>query len=299
MTIKNKINLMWSLLFLSILLIVILVPLSYNYIEYNEIALKQYRFGAVSNDVYMNGRYYTPLTYKFVRFPSTFVNVELSSSVFTSSGFQIIINYTFYYKLLPSKLYDLYNTYSNNYDNRIQSIAKTAVRNALPIFSVNDYFTNRSYIENYVALNVSQQVENIGVYCSPDYFKIISVTLPATLITSSLETAVTLQNNQQQLYYKTLQETYAMTDTMVSYINNNASMILLTAQNNATQIVQNSIAESNKILEYANSNGLNYTFTLLGINTLSDKLNFIKLVNLQNNNNVTLLSGNFVPIINT
>lgn len=290
-----------SILFaLSVIIIPSTVASSFHYVNYDEYAFSHYVYGSVdTSTVLTQGRYFYPLTYKSIKFPSTFQKVEFVSSVFADTGLEFDVHVVFYYRLPKNKLADIYNKYSSNYLTRILTNAKSAIKNTATQFTVNHYLMNRTYIENEFARVVSDELEDkIGVDVPVDYFKIRGIRFPDPIITSSLQSVVALQNNQVQQNQQAVNIVTSDTAQMVAEINARTTLIMAFADNQASKIVSDSESEANKIIISARGNGIKTTLDVLNITDQNARDEFIRMMSIIDTGDAKIMYGLDKAIIN-
>lgn len=100
-----------ALLVIGSLLLMILLPLSFHVVEYDEMAFKRNKFGTVdTSKIYKQGRHFLPLAFEFVKFPSSYQRICYLESdgtqltVFSNIGLEFSIDVCIYYVLLESEL---------------------------------------------------------------------------------------------------------------------------------------------------------------------------------------------------
>lgn len=299
----TKCKIIFAILILSIIGIILFLGLfvpSIRRISYNEYAFKQDRFGQVDIDhVYTRGRYYIPINYIMVKLPSTYQLIEISSSIFSNLGLEFDLNLVVYYQLPKENLGKIYRQFSKNYEDRIINIVKTTIKDAATFFSVNNYVTNRTYIQDTFSQEVHSQLTTLlGIDISSLYFRLLHIDFPESVIESSLLSAIELQNNK----IKNLQQEVAIieadTKQIIANINAQTNATVEFANIGAQQIVDNSLSEANKIITAARGEGIKLTLDIIGITSpvLIDE--FIKLVSILDSDNPKILSGNFNTFIN-
>lgn len=241
---------------IGMLLLVIMLPLSFQYVQYNEMAFDRNKFGTVdTSHVIGQGRHFVQLTHELIRFPTTYTEIAFMKNtgsaltIFTNDGYQISIEILFYYRLKPEKLKQIYDKYSMNWHMGIVSQSKLLIRDLsgsktsgvyLPLQS---YISNRSYVQERYAEEISNQLYNyIGVEAPTELFKIIELDIPQDMIDQYLRTVIQLQDNEIQENRQQVVQIMAETDRLVSVIN---------AQTNAT--IENSKIKSNYIKTNAKS----------------------------------------------
>jgi hypothetical protein len=283
---------------LLLILIITTVACSYNYIDYNQMSFVQNRLGSVDTSrVYTNGRYFLTLDKFFVNFPSTYQHIVYTTPVFTDIGLQFDLEISFYYKLKPNKLGNTYNLYSKNYESRIINIAKTTIKNEAIQYTINDYIRKRHDIELKLGSILQLTLdEMVGVDVPQKYFRLLTINMPNTLITTSLESAIELQNNQIQQYKQEVSVIKADTQKMVSEINAHAIQIIAYANTTANKIILSSeIILSNQI-NTARAIGIESVFVGLNITDSNIKTEFVRIFAYidSNNSKIVQTSNNFI-----
>lgn len=292
--INPKYYLIFSFLFLAFILIICTtIPLSFHYINYNEYSLEQNVYGNVNiNKVYTKGRIFKTLNYKFIKFPSTYQKIIFDSTVFSENGLEFILTATTQYRLPMTNLGKIYNTYSTNYNSRVLNNAKQIVKNTASSFSVNSFLQNRTIIETTIGENMEVDLNIfVGVESPAKFFKITSIIFPDSIIETSLDTAISLQNNQIQVFQQNVDVIISDTNKIVSQITANTNRLLEFSLNTASLLVSNSISEATQITDIARSKGISDICNLLNITDTILKNKLIKVLAItDNNSNITMLN---------
>src|SRR5881392_1780936 len=99
------------IMIIGLVLLAIMLPLSFNYVNYDQFGFTRNKFGAVDySTVITQGRLFLPLSYGVVLFPTTFQRVAYlnsagtSLSIFTNEGLTFYIDLSFYYRLKKTSL---------------------------------------------------------------------------------------------------------------------------------------------------------------------------------------------------
>lgn len=261
-----------------------------NFISYDQYALTRNRLGTVyETPVLTQGTYWLFPIYGTVIFPSTLVEVNFESTVFSDTGLEFILQIWSCYELPKDDIYDIYNKFSSSYDSRVQSISRKTIKNLAATFSITEFLQNRTKIEQVISIGVyNDLMSEMGVNAPTQYFKITDIQFPQNILNNSLNSALALQNNQLQQNQQEVQIVTADTAKMVASIN---------AQTN--QIIQNSVSESNQIIAYgsyksdsivasARSEGMKNTIAVVGL-TGSSVIDFVNVMALIDNNNKTII----------
>jgi len=130
----------------------ILLIVSFVYVEYDEFAFKKDTTAneVHTDEVYTNGRYLWGPNWDVITFSRLYqeVSYEDSSSldVGNNEGIQVNIDVNFWYKLRRKYLKDLYQKYGTKYHDKATSIAKAALKNTAVAFTLDEYLRSRAQI---------------------------------------------------------------------------------------------------------------------------------------------------------
>lgn len=278
------------------IIVICTVTLSFTYVNYDEYALEKDVYGSVHlHPTYTQGRYFRPLTQKFVKFPSTYQSVDFTSTVFANNGMEFILDLRFYYRIPPENVGKIYNTYSKNYEQSVENNGINAIKNIAPYYSANDYLTNRLEIETTIAQNISVELYNIiGVIVPKEYVRITNIAFPDILIDTSLDSALALQQNELNQINQTAQLILSQTNQIVAQINANTQLLLQNTNNSVNQIVQTSQNEANNIVNTARSYGISYLFDKLDVVYEDEKITLVNSMAKYDNSNSTVFNEVFV-----
>ncbi len=254
------------------IVIIVTVTMSFWYVPYNYYALKRNTYSGVDlTKVYGEGRYFLYLTDSFVYFPSTYKEITYTTKTFAENGLEFDCYWTFYYKLPKENIGTIYDSFSTVYETRVINNALQITKNIASTFSVSNFLSNRTYIEKTIANSLQSYLySTVQVYAPAEYFKIINIVFPATLMNKSLETAIALQNNQIQAYVQQVNIINADTGKMKAIIDAETVKTLEYANNMASQIITNSLSESTRILSLTRSKGINVVCDNLNITNPHD-----------------------------
>lgn len=254
------------LLIAGIIVMCVTVPLSFHYVPYDSYALKQDVYGSVDlSTVYAEGRYFFPLNYNMVGFMSTYQSVFIEANVFTETGVQFTVDFSFFWRLPQKSVPFVYNLYSNSYPDLVMSNARTTIKNTAANLNIELYFTNHTQVQALFATKVASTLLNLFQVEVPlDFFKIGSLQLPFTLLNSSLSTAISLQQNDILTRQQAVSVYQAETATLVAAIDAKTNQILSYAVNGAELLVQNANSYANQVAIQARGNGITSMLKSLG-----------------------------------
>jgi regulator of protease activity HflC (stomatin/prohibitin superfamily) len=234
--------------FIAFLLIVILVPLHFSYIDRQEYGMKR---NNVNNNidrstVYENGRYAWGVSYGAVTFPSHKIRIAFTGSdalsVFTESGQVIFVEFIFYYKIDKSTVPQLYDAFGLAYENRIVSISRAELRNAAPQFVLDNYTSNRQGVaDGYYNYLVGSLRSKAYVTVERGSFFMQAIRLPTATLSQKINIFQTTQSLVTQGFALTANQTRLETLKNVTTIDNEAEVI----RQNATADAAKQVTEAN------------------------------------------------------
>jgi hypothetical protein len=282
---------------LTIFLLIVLLPLSFVYIEYNEMAFDRNKFGTVDTSyVLTQGRHYLPLTHELVKFPTTFNKIAFlksnnnALSIFTQDGYQISIEVQFYYRLLTNNLKLIYDTYSMNYELGVINLAKLIIRelsgsaNSGVYLPLHSYINNRTYIQNKYASEVHRRMElELAIDVPIEYFKIIELDIPNDMVARYERSVIQIQDNEVKENTQVLLATEAETDKLISIIDANTTNLLRSTDIISKSIDSNANISSDNIINNANIFGFKYLCDMLNISNSSTIIKLSTSLNLLEN----------------
>jgi hypothetical protein len=273
-----------SWIFICCLLFILLLSFSFQYVGRNQVAFKVDRTTSRidTTHVYGVGRYVWGPGYDVITFPSTFQFVSFtpesqgSLSIFTDNGLSIFIECSFQYRIQLQNLAKLFAKYATTYDSQVVNIARAALKNVAPKFSVDDYVKNRTLIIDsmYFALKDALTAEFVDVPVGK--FQLRKVTLPDVVVNKYLQTQLQLQLNTQRTLEQQVQLIRKQTDFLVAQISSNTTVIQQKADAVSARIIQDARNTATyRLQQYTGSTALNTMFTALGITSDALKTKFL------------------------
>ncbi|PVD38516.1 hypothetical protein C0Q70_01131 [Pomacea canaliculata] len=133
----------------GLLIFVSILPASFVYVEYYELALaRSYISGRVNRErTYYPGCYLLTPDTDLIRFEGTAHFLDLALSVSTSDRLSFGLNVTLQYFIKPEELGDLYRDFEDNYRDTVKAITTSTIKNEAVKFSLDEYRLNRSFVE--------------------------------------------------------------------------------------------------------------------------------------------------------
>jgi len=186
----------------TFLLIVILVPMHFSYVDINNLGLRK---GTTSGEVdtdqaYSVGRYGWGVTKTAVNFRNTWKLVSFVGSnaprVFTDAG-EITVGVAFYYVITKEGLPMTFEAFAENYDPIIRKQAEDAIKNAAANFTTVQYQTQRANISTHMHAALRNTLESLVHVSVPfEGFSLREIVLPSRVLTKRLES---FEQEQQQI----------------------------------------------------------------------------------------------------
>lgn len=293
------------LLGIGVLLTVILVPLSFRYVRYDEQCFVRDKFGVVdTNSIVTQGRHFFTLNYDLVCFPSTLTKIQYlqkdntNLNVFTSDGFQIGLDIVFFYRISSENLAKIYNKYGTNYEVTVINEAKQIIKNFAGTSStgfnipIKDYITKRRDISSQMAKSVFDGLFSvIGVDAPKQYFKIMNINIPQSMIDQYLKTVLQFQDNLIQQNKQSIVQVVAETETLVEAINVQSNFTIANAQIQSNEIISNAQSLASNIVSTARSKGIQYIFNTLNFTNSEDKSKLNRLMSIGDNPDKRIMFG--------
>jgi regulator of protease activity HflC (stomatin/prohibitin superfamily) len=291
---------------IGVIVMIITVILSFHYPQYDQIAFVRHIYGQTdTSKVIQPGRIFLDLTKTLVYFPSTAQQVTFFNEngnavpIYSETGLLFELDIAFIYYLIPENLAIVYNQYSTSYDNIIQTLAMTTIKNLATDFTPDDYINRKEYIQLSFATNVKKVIESqVGVYVPLEMFFFQDITFPDQILNNTLNSVIQEQNNILQGIIQQNEVIISETNAMVANIEAQANYTVSYAQIQANQIIANSISYSNNMAIKANNVGLMQAASYLNI-TGNDINKFVKVMSLYFSQNPKFILGSVNAFINT
>jgi len=284
---------------LGLLLLVILLPLSFTYVDYNEIAFKK---STTDNKVdttrsYHTGRYFWGLTTTAVRFPSVYQHISYRNNdllVFSKQGLEFALECDVFYKLEEAELPAIFSEFGLAFSSRLFDAVKASIKNTAPEFEVNDYLNNRTQISEMFLNNLNVDLEVLHITLKPYKFLLQYLDFPENLKQKFLSTAVQETNNQKALLQQQVDLIQKETDQLVEAIQANITIIAQNGTSTADVLIKNAQALANNIQLSATGQGLAFLFQELDLTNSTDRKRLFELMTLLDSENLPrVIVGNF------
>ena len=258
------------LLAMGVLLTVILVPLSFSYVEYYEYGLDQRKTtGSVDIDtVYGKGRHAIGVDHRFIKYQadahvetlrgfSVFSSGESNSSV--GLDFKVDVDYTFL--LVEDEIGLVHQEIAKSYREVIVSRAKDAIKNEAIYVTFSQYFRDRQAVEQRFREAVQNRWNTAPpLHCTLDQFHLGRIQIPESVGAKQLEAKIQNERNDQEAFLQQAQVEREMTAVQVNTIYLEEQKVLRTARAEASLIRSKAQSEAAKVIANAQTEG---TFELV------------------------------------
>ena len=230
---------------IGLLLLVILLPLSFSYVEYHEYGLKQRKStGTVDvSKVYDSGRYAIGPDYTFIKYQADAHVLNLDGlSVFSASGgddsigLEFVLDLHMTYTLQKDKIGELHTSMATSYQAIVSSRAKDAVKNRASInISFTDFFENRESVETILKAAVTARwADAPALPAVLDQFHIGRIKTPENVARKQLETKLQNERNDKETSLQKALVERELTKVEVGKILNEKEKTLRAAEAEAT-----------------------------------------------------------------
>ena len=284
-------------LVVGILLTVILIPLSFSYVEWNELALRK---NSLTNkvdrsEVFANGRYFWGLTISPLIFPSTFQLISFRGqdlAVFAGAGDQnrsagagleFFIEADIWYRLDRDLIPEIFNDFGTIYHDRLVDAIRASIKNTAPEFSVDDFVSRRPTIAHQMWLELNKDLTDLHLRIEEDKFLLNSIYFPNSLILKFQETVLKKLSIDQALLNRDVNLYQKGTEELVQAIEANITVIQQTGLAQAEAVVLEANATSVRIYQEALGIGLQQLVSSLNITDSKTRTKMFQLFTILDN----------------
>lgn len=202
----------------------IFASLSFGTLEYQEIGLNySWISETIENKTYHNGLYYLGIGNHFIKFPrvvnSIYFGDEYSSGIVargpslqsrTMDGLTVRLEVSFQYKLIPESLFDLYQTFGEDYNLILLRIAIEQLTTATTKHNAHAFFENRTGLAAQMHRMLDAHFRK-NAFAEVPYLQLRTVALPTAFEDSIQDTQVKeqeikvaeAQQDQNRILYET------------------------------------------------------------------------------------------------
>jgi len=263
-----------------LLLIIILLPMSFMYVGFNEFAFVRNTLTnkVDTSHVYENGRYYMLPHKEKLTFPRNYQVFNISLSVSDKEEKEFSIQIAVYYRLAKDKLAELYNEFGFNYKVQINSIIESNIKNIAPRFTLNEYLTKRNNITQIISNQLKEELEKINIIIEDNKVFIQLITFGQATINRFIAIAVQGQDNEKRIYEQDAELIRADTTRLSEEIQAEITIIRRTANAQSLQAVDTAKANAFKITSNARGDGIVNVLQKIDVSDPLIRNKFIKLM---------------------
>lgn len=251
----------WGLavfLLASAIVVLSVVPESFAYVEYDQWA---FRKDTIENSVdtgrvYGNGRYAWGTQYDPLTFPRPYQRADLKLAIFPSQGLEFEIGVTFWYRLRPDQLPQFFSKFGVSFQGQIASRANAKIKNAAPLFPIEEFITNREHIADALHHALETEMNSIYIEAPRHLFFLTDINIPATIRERDLDAAVIREKNKEEQNHQRALQITAETQRMVQEISSNITFTAASANAKRVQLIAEANAQSTRLIESADALGL-------------------------------------------
>lgn len=257
--------------FCLLVVVALTVPWAFVYVEYDEMAFKKNSFNneVDTSAVYREGRYFWGWQGSAIRFPSTFQFVDFSGSeylsCFTSDGLDVHVEASFQYKLIESELQQMFARFSLNYESQIKNVGKSAIKNAIIQFKLEDLIQNRRTVSRKIYQQLATDLSNIHASVPTSKFQLRKMKLPSRIIDKYIGNSVLIQETKRDAFQNIADLIRANTTVQKFTIDAQSRRVLEQAKAEAELIKNRAAYEARAMVAEAEGKGYAKLFQTIGI----------------------------------
>lgn len=285
------------LLITGVLLLVILLPLSFSYIDYYDYGLKQRKItGKVdTSKVYSSGRYLVGPDARFIKYKADAHLIHLEDvAVFSdggsdSVGLTFLIDVDFTYFLKKDEIGDLHRDLAKNYESVILSRTNDAIKNSATTVQFQDYFRDRRSVETQFRQAVQERWDvPPALHATLDQFHMGRIRIPEVVAEKQLSAKIQMERNKEEEFQQAARIEREVTAVEVNRINLTKEKLLKRARAEAELITANAVAEGERIKNDAINTGTQDLLSSIGITNEDHSTAYTYIRTLQNRKNIGL-----------
>jgi len=283
----------------GLLLLVILLPLSFSYVDYYDYGLVQRKStGSVDiTEVYSNGRYALGPDKRFIKyqadahlesFEGLGVFSAAQSNVSIGLAFQVDVDFTFF--LIKEEIGQVHKEQASNYRGVILSRAEEAIKNiAAKQVTFTEFFQERKKVEALFRSAIEERwTSSPNLHCRMDQFHLGRIRIPQSVATKQLEARVQNERNDREEFFQQAQIERELTTVEVNKIDLDTNKELRTAEAQASLVRTKAQAEAQLLKAQAGINGTMMLLEAAGIETQDHKTAFTYIKTLRDRKQLTM-----------
>lgn len=260
---------------IGLLLFLILLPLSFVGVEYDEYAVLRSTISQTIDwsRVYENGNYYASPGNVAFTFPRTFIPIRLQNqSVIASNGLPIVLDMMVWYKLNGSvdELKMLFENHGTiGYHDHVTKKSMNIIRDNMKNFSTDQFLTDHELIKNSIEVKLRDSFVSDGIIIGNGLFFMLNIKFPATIINNFLQTAI--QNQKKITAEYEIDQSNIMKNTQleVNKLLNEAEFIRVTTDSKIQSMIEKAEATASNIIQTTEGKGISAFLTNIPITSPS------------------------------
>jgi len=285
------------LLITALILLAILLPLSFSYIDYYDYGLRQRKTtGSVDTSVvYGSGRYFVGPDYRFIKYKADAHVVRLNGvAVFSDGGednigltFNVDLSFTYFLK--KDEIGQLHKDLAKSYESVILSRTNDAIKNSATSVKFEDYFLNRRNVELQFRDALQARWDAAPpLHATLDQFHLGRIFIPETVAEKQLYSKIQVEKNKEEEFLQAARIEREVTAVEVNRINLEKEKLLKKTKAEAELITANAVAEGERIKSDAINSGTQDMLRSIGITSEDHSTAFTYIRTLQNRQNLGL-----------
>lgn len=279
------------LVFIGLLLLVILLPLSFSYLDYWQYGLRQRKTtGKVYVDkVYPSGRHFLGPDFKFLKYQADAHIVHLDDlAVFSdggddSVGLSFLIDVDFTYFIKQEEVGQLHQDLAKMYETVILSRTTDAIKNSATTVSFTGYFQDRINVEKQFREAVQARWDAPpALHVTLDQFHLGRIKIPDAVAEKQLSAKIQIETNKKEEFLQAARIEREITAVSVNIIALEKEKLLREKRAEASLHTANAIADGERIKSEAINTGTMNLLTSLGIQSQEHSTAYTYIRTLQN-----------------
>lgn len=269
-----------NIFILGLFVLIFIIPLNIQKVEQDEYAVQYNTFiNKFYDKVLTQGIYLKPLYVELYKFKRTLQNIELDSLECMTKDkvilkLHVILQIQYYPETLKNTLLKQYSS-DSNYRELINSIAYSTILNSCLFWSVEQYYMERSQIDNMMFNQLTKNINKSTIQTQVIFFQLVDIKFPESYSDLIKEKQNIEQNKQTALNDRKNKITQVQTEIIVN--KKNAQINLINANMSSNIIINKANLINEQIITFwkLRTNYLYQVSNELTLNSI-DLLNYIK-----------------------
>lgn len=265
----------------GLLLLVVLLPLSFSYIDPWQYGLKQRKSTGKVNTgrVYDGGRYLNGPDFKFFTYKADAHHVKLNQlSVFSSGGnesvglsFEIDVDFTYF--IIEEEIPTLHTDLAKTYERVVESRTIDAIKNTATTVAFQDYFQKREDVEvRFREAVVERWNEAPSLHVRLDQFHVGRIRIPESVAEKQLQAKIQVETNDKEKFLQEARIEREKTAVDVNSIYLQRERLLLETRAEADLVRANARSRADQIKANAVNVGYFDLLESVGITAQDEKI---------------------------